>query len=326
VTDPQHTIVDQYGRRFQNLRVSLTAACNYACTYCVPKGEKRRVAKHELRGDKLIYLVALLKEVTGLKRLRITGGEPLIAPQFDDFISAAGEMDFEDLSLTTNGQFLEQKLPLIQEAGVKRINVSLDTLNPRDFFEIAKAGDLSSVLTGIEKALAVGIKVKLNMVPLKTSNIDQIIPLLEFSLERGIELRFIELMRMGHLSQGPEFSNDYIPMDYLLREIGQHYDFERTDAPYDSTAARFEIPGKGYFGVIANESEPFCATCTRLRLSSSGFLHGCLSSSNKHSIAHLIDLPKEKALSQLIETLNLTMADKQMVFKGGETIMRVIGG
>jgi len=115
-------------------------------------------------------------------------------------------------------------------------------------------------------------------------------------------------------------------MDHVLGEIGRHYTFVRTDAPFDSTAVRFAIPGRGVFGVIANESEPFCSSCTRLRLSSSGHLHGCLSGSERHYVGDLLSLPDDEALPELRKRLSLALDNKQTVFHGGETIMRVIGG
>lgn len=319
-------IVDRFGRQFQNLRVSLTASCNYACTYCVAPGEKRLPAKHELSAEQVIRAVNLIQRATGLKKLRMTGGEPLVAPCFDGFISGLDTSVFDDISLTTNGQWLAEKVGLISQRGIKRINVSLDTLDPHAFRSISKGGDLFSVLAGIEAALALGIKIKINMVPLLSKNVNQIMPLLNYCLDRGMELRFIELMRMGHLQNRAVFEQDYFSMDHVLGEIGRHYTFVRTDAPFDSTAVRFAIQGKGVFGVIANESEPFCSSCTRLRLSSSGHLHGCLSSNERHYIGDLLNLPDEEALTAIRKLLFLALDNKQTVFKGGETIMRVIGG
>ena len=319
-------IVDPFGRQFKNLRVSLTAACNYACTYCVPHGEKRHSAKYELNDQQLIRSVELIRQLTQVDKLRITGGEPLLSPKFESFLSAVSTQGFSDISITTNGQLLADKAKFIAACGIKRINVSLDTLNPHEFRSISKAGDLFSVLTGIETVLSLGLSVKINMVPLRRLNIDQIMPLLNYCLERNIELRYIELMRMGHLANNSEFDRDYLPMSYILSEIGKHYQFARADAPFDSTSIRFNIPGRGSFGIIANESEPFCSSCTRLRLSSSGYLHGCLSSSNKHYIGDILDLPDEDALLAMSNRLFAALGDKQMIFRGGETVMRLIGG
>jgi cyclic pyranopterin phosphate synthase len=141
-----------------------------------------------------------------------------------------------------------------------------------------------------------------------------------------VELRFIELMRMGHLRDNAIFSRDYYSMETVLRQIARRYEFVRTDAPFDSTAVRFQIPGKGYFGVIANESEPFCSSCNRLRLSSSGHLHGCLSSNRRHYVGDLSGLPEDEAETLLRQRLGMALADKQTVFSGGETVMRIIGG
>jgi cyclic pyranopterin phosphate synthase len=172
-----------------------------------------------------------------------------------------------------------------------------------------------------------GIKVKINMVPLRTQNQADVLTMLDYCLERGIELRYIELMRMGHLAKGSGFQADFLSMEALLDIISEKYEFARTDAPYDSTAARFLIPGAGVFGIIANESEPFCRTCTRLRLSSDGYLYGCLSNSRRHSMKELLDLPSYQSLPQLQNILMGALADKQLAsFQGETTVMKFIGG
>ncbi len=325
-------IVDRFGRRFRNLRVSLTAACNYACTYCVPNGKRLMRARDELSVEELLRGVELLMEVAGIEKLRITGGEPLVTPKFDGFLEGVMGMGLNDVSFTTNGQLLAGKVPLLARCGIERVNVSLDTLHQDRFRQIARGGDLDAVLTGIERCLDAGIRVKLNMVPLKTGNAVQVLPMLAYALERGIELRFIELMRMGHLAHSAAFERDFLGMEDILAVIGSHYRYSRTDAAWDSTAVRFDVHSEdegvvGQFGVIANESEPFCATCTRLRLSADGHLHGCLSSSNRHPIADLLRAPREEAVAGLEHALYGAMADKQSVaFSGGATVMKLIGG
>lgn len=319
-------IVDNLGRRFRNLRVSLTAACNYACTYCVPDGKRLMKARHELPASKLLKAVTYLQQAAGIDKLRITGGEPLVTPKFEEFLLGAMELPLSDVSLTTNGQLLLKKLGVIRESGIKRLNISLDTLNPLRFKQMARGGDLPTVLNGIEAMLALGIKLKINMVPLRTRNAGDVLPLLEYCLERGIELRFIELMRMGHLQHSTAFKVDFMSMASLLEIIGTQYEFERTNAPYDSTAARFRIPDRGVFGVIANESEPFCRSCTRLRLSSNGCLYGCLSNSNKHYIGDLLDLPAHRLLPKLQGILVQALGDKRLAFQGALIPMKLIGG
>ena len=319
-------IVDRLGRKFTNLRVSLTAACNYACTYCVPNGKRLMKAENELSVSELVKAVILLRQATGIDKVRVTGGEPLITPKFDDFLLAIMDLGLVDVSLTTNGQLLTGKRDVIAYSGLRRMNISLDTLNPLKFKRIARGGDLDTVLRGIESMLELGLKLKINMVPMRTENLSEVVPMLRYCLERGIELRFIELMRMGHLLGANGFAADFVSMETLLDKIGQVFEFSRTEASYDSTAARFQIPGQGTFGIIANESEPFCRTCTRLRLSSNGYLYGCLSNASRHYVGNLLDLPKHLALPKLQGLLVNALGDKKLSFQGEVTVMKFIGG
>lgn len=321
-------IVDRQGRRFRNLRVSLTAACNYACTYCVPDGKRLVAAQDELPADALARGVAYLVEAAGVERLRITGGEPLVSPRLDAFLAAIGQIGLGDVSLTTNGQLLSRKLPLLRDAGIRRINVSLDTLDPQAFRRIARGGDLASVLAGMEHASAAGMAIKVNMVPMRGQNLDQVLPMLDYCLARGYELRFIELMRMGHLARDSNaFLQQFVGLEQLLEVIGERYTYEQAPRPLDATALRYRIPGQGHFGVIANESVPFCRACSRLRLSSTGWLHGCLSSSNRHYVGDLLDKPRHQALPALQRLLVKALADKQdLAFSGDVMVMKVIGG
>jgi len=321
-------IVDRQGRRFRNLRVSLTAACNYACSYCVPDGKRLVAAQDELTAEALTRGVAYLIETAGIERLRITGGEPLVSPRLDAFLAGVARLDLEDITLTTNGQLLSRKLPQLLAAGIRRLNVSLDTLDPQAFRRIARGGDLASVLAGMQQAQGMGMQIKVNMVPMRGQNLDQVLPMLDYCLERGFELRFIELMRMGHLARDHNaFLQQFVGLDHLLALIGQAHDYQQAQAPLDATALRYQIPGKGHFGVIANESVPFCRTCSRLRLSSTGWLHGCLSSSNRHFVGDLLEKPRHEALPALQRLLVKALADKQeLAFSGGVTVMKVIGG
>ncbi|MFK4134492.1 GTP 3',8-cyclase MoaA [Pseudomonas luteola] len=321
-------IVDRQGRAFRNLRISLTAACNYACTYCVPNGKRLVAAQDELSADAMARGVEYLIEAAGIERLRITGGEPLVTPKFEPFLQAVSALKLKDISLTTNGQLLAKKLPIIIDNGVRRLNVSLDTLDAEAFPVLARGGDLKTVLAGLEEARQAGLKIKVNMVPLRGQNLDQILPLLEYCLERGFELRFIELMRMGHLARDPNgFQQQFVRLAELLEIIGAVHPFVQADAPVDATALRYQVEGGGYFGVIANESVPFCRSCSRLRLSSTGWLHGCLSSNNRHFVGDLLDKPRHLALPALQRLLVKALGDKQDVaFSGGVTVMKIIGG
>ena len=319
-------IVDAQKRRFRKLRLSLTAACNYACTYCVPNGRRLQAAADELSAAEMRNAVELLIEAAGIEKLHITGGEPLVSPKFDELLPAFMKLPLQDVCITTNGQLLVRKADLIINAGLRRINISLDTLDAAAFRDIAHSGDLATVQLGIQRMLDAGLKVKMNMVAMRSSA-DQILPMLDYCLKRGIELRFIELMKMGHLQTSNQFAQEFIGMKDILALIGQHHQHSRTDAPWDSTTVRFEVPGKGVFGFCANESAPFCSTCTRLRLASNGHLYGCLSNTKHHDMRPVLDLPSPQALSQLKRLLTRALADKQnRGFRGEVTAMKFIGG
>ena len=321
-------IADRFGRRFRKLRVSLTAACNYACTYCVPDGRRLVAARDELSAVAMLRAIEMLVDVAGIEALRFTGGEPLLSEKLGPLLAGASTLGLRDLSLTTNGQLLARKLPLLRGAGIKRINVSLDTLDAAGFRLIARGGDLLSVLLGLDQARLAGIDIKINMVPMRGQNLKQVLPMLEFCLEQGFELRLIELMRMGHLaSQRDVLARQFVSQQELLDLIGQRYAFTPEETPSGSTAARYRVNSQGFFGIIANESSPFCSGCDRLRLSSSGWLHGCLSSGHKHYLGDLLDRPLSEARGPLRQLLGKALADKQEVaFTGSRLIMKAVGG
>ena len=178
-------------------------------------------AQNELSAAELIKAVTLLQQATGIDKVRITGGEPLVTPKFDEFLPAVMDLGLKDVSLTTNGQLLIAKRDVIARSGLRRMNISLDTLNPLRFKHIARGGDLDTVLRGVESMLELGLKLKINMVPMRSENLSEVVLMLQYCLERGIELRFIELMRMGHLFGTNAFQANFVSMETLLDEIGQ---------------------------------------------------------------------------------------------------------
>jgi cyclic pyranopterin phosphate synthase len=196
------------------------------------------------------------------------------------------------------------------------------------FRTIARGGVLATVLDGLDQARAAWLKIKVNMMPLRGQNIDQVLLLLDYCLANDFELRFIGLMRIGHLARnGNRFQRQFVGMPELLKLIGRRYEFVQTDAPLEATALRYVILRQGYFGVIANESVPSCRTCSRLRLSSTGWLHGCWSSSNCHYVGDLLDKPRHQALPALQGLLVKALGDKQdLAFSGAVTVMKIIGG
>ena len=280
-----------------------------------------------MSGEETITAISLLIEAAGINKIRLTGGEPLLSPKFDLVVAQMQEFELDDVSITTNGQLLPRKIDVISGSGFKRINVSLDTLDESYFRKISRSGDLKTVLTGIAMLQERGISVKVNMVPMRGHNDGQILPMLNYCLKNDIELRFIELMKMGHLQRSREFSAQFLGLPDILKIIGDRYDFEKLESPKDSTAIRYCVEGRGRFGIIANESEPFCGGCNRLRLSANARIYGCLSSSKSHDVRKLLSLPRELALEKMTEILGFAIASKQQTsFRGETTVMKFIGG
>ena len=320
-------MIDKLGRSFQNLRVSLTAACNYACTYCVPNGKRLLASSDEMSGEDTIKAISLLIETAGIKKVRLTGGEPLLSNKFDLVATQINQLGLNDVSITTNGQLLPRKIKVISESGFRRVNVSLDTLDSAYFRQIARSGDLETVLRGIQMLQEVGIAVKINMVPMRGHNDDQILPMLDYCLENNIELRFIELMKMGHLQNNQEFNSQFFGLEDILTLIGTAHQFKQIESPKDSTAVRYCVENLGRFGIIANESAPFCEGCNRLRLSANARIYGCLSSTASHSIKDILMLPRSKAVVEMKKILGAAISAKQLSsFRGETTVMKFIGG
>ena len=308
-----------FQRQFQTLRVSLSRRCNLACAYCVAPGVNLRGGP-ELPPEALAQLVVRLVP-HGIKQIKITGGEPLLGERIDRFLPLVVGLGPE-VSVTTNGQTLLEKLPLLQRFGVKRINLSLDSLDPAIFRKLTVGGDLSLSLAGLDQALAMGFLVKLNMVPMRGINAQGSADMLEFALSKGVELRFIELMPMGHLSGPSEFSKRFFGLEAILAQLRERFEFAEAERPWGRTAIQYRL-AKGQFGIIANHSRPFCIDCDRLRLDAEGKLVGCLSSSESFPLADWLNKPE----ASLGPVLAQAMATKEpLAFVGSGRGMKSIGG
>jgi len=320
-------VEDHHHRVFKSLRVSITGDCNLACTYCDPSNRCEPKHNKELSAADIIKIVNWLVDILGIEKIRLTGGEPLLTPKLGQILPAINQLPNKDLSLTTNGQLLKQKAGYLRKNGIKRLNISLDTLNPAKYRSITGGGELQKTLDGVEEALVQGIKLKVNMVPVRLLNDDEVVSMLDFCLEKKIELRYIELMQMGHLQLREKYEDKLITMDQIFKQIKESYHIKPAPAPLDSTAQRYQIKDKGYFGVIANDSAPFCQNCNRLRLSSEGYLYGCLSSSQKFDVKPLLGQPIQTAKKQLESILASAILTKQdFAFNGSSTLMRSVGG
>ncbi|MBN1470632.1 MAG: GTP 3',8-cyclase MoaA [Syntrophaceae bacterium] len=273
-------MLDKYSREINYLRVSITDRCNLHCVYCRPK-EGISLQGHEdiLRYEEIIRVVSLAVRM-GLIKVRVTGGEPLVRRGCVDFLASLKKIDgLQDISLTTNGILLEEFAQRIFDAGIQRINVSLDSLDKDKYFRITNGGNLDAVLRGIIRAEDVGFSpIKINTVLIKGFNDDEALKFARLAAEKPFQVRFIELMPMGKTKL--DYGEDYMPTSQLIEKISQHYGLEQLKSKKnksDGPARIFRIKGgAGEIGFINPVSEHFCATCNRLRLTSDGKLRACL--------------------------------------------------
>jgi GTP 3',8-cyclase len=315
-------ITDQYNRAFKTLRVSLLSKCNLSCVYCTmgeDEVKENNVQQHPVSANSLLQQVKQLHEVLQLETIRLTGGEPLLYHELIPLIKGIGELGIQKIKLTSNGFLLERLALPLKEAGLQSVNVSLDAIEEDIFFLMSKRNDVQRILNGIEAAVAAGLQVKINAVVMKGINEDQIIPLLDFAFERNISIRFLEIMAMGYLHEN---ADKYLfTQEEILSTVRQKYQVEKILRTSASTANYWRTANGKIFGIIANESEPFCHDCNRLRLDSNGNIYGCLSSN------HPIALNKDDNETALISKLQQAMAQKQAVkFTGSELSMLHIGG
>jgi len=282
--------VDAYNRSVKDLRISVTDRCNFRCTYCMPLDQYEWISKKEILTFEEITRLATLFVGLGVEKIRLTGGEPLVRQNLDQLVAKVAAISgLKDLCLTTNGALLAEKIDSLKAAGLKRINISLDTLDPEKFRRMTKRGDLEKVLEGIFAAKDHGLHpIKLNAVIERGVNDDDILELVEFSREHGLAIRFIEYMDVGNSNNWTSEKLvskaeilEKISSRYPLREIGR----DQGSAP--SVDYEF-IDGRGDLGVIASVTEPFCSSCTRARLTADGKLVTCLFSQMGHDVKALL--------------------------------------
>jgi cyclic pyranopterin phosphate synthase len=273
-------VVDTLQRPLRDLRISVTDRCNFRCTYCMPKEvfgrDYRFLDRRELLTFEEIARVARVFVSLGTRKVRITGGEPLVRRDLERLVEQLAVLDV-DLTLTTNGSLLPAKAQLLADAGLRRITVSLDALDDATFRALNDVDfPVDRVLAGIDAAVAAGLPVKVNAVVKRGVNDDQIVPMAAFFKERGQTLRFIEYMDVGH-TNGWRL-DDVVPAADIIRDLDQAFGVEPVDPSYrGEVAQRWRYrDGGGEVGVIASVTQPFCGDCTRARLSAEGRLFTCL--------------------------------------------------
>jgi GTP 3',8-cyclase len=273
-------LADSFGRIATDLRVSLTDRCNLRCTYCMPpEGLDWLPAAELLTDDELIRLITIAVTRLGIREVRFTGGEPLLRRGLTGIVARTAQLEPRpEISLTTNGIGLTRTAAALHEAGLNRINVSLDTLRPETFRALARRDRLPDVLDGLAAAAAAGLlPVKVNAVLMRHLNDDEAVPLLQYCLDHGYELRFIEQMPLD--AQHGWRRDDMVTADEILAELKVGFNLtaddqrERGSAP----AETFLVDGgPGRVGVIASVTRPFCGTCDRVRLTADGQVRNCL--------------------------------------------------
>ena len=320
-------IIDEHGRTFRTLRLSLTNACNFRCVYCVNGDSKAGIETLPAGAAKLHYtvLAGIVKKLSGILDLdpvRLTGGEPLLYTDLIPLIKELQLFGIKNIKMTTNAYLLAQKADALAKAGVKDINVSLDALDEDIMAQITKGNYIQQVLEGIDAAISAGIRIKLNAVIMRGINENQIIPLLEYAMDKNVGLRYLELMRMGHFYSG-RFDEYFFPQNAILENIEAKYPVRSDAIRNPSATAKLWTLENGFeFGIIANESEPFCSDCDRLRLDNTGHIYGCLSETKSEFIADISD-----DNNALTEKLMEALKHKQpLKFKGSPLTMISIGG
>jgi len=283
-------LVDSFGRVHDSLRLSVTDRCNIRCFYCMPESEVRYEKRSEILDFEEIERFARIAATLGITKLRVTGGEPLVRRDLPVLIRALAAIPgIADLALTTNGVLLPELAEPLYEAGLRRINVHLDTLDRARFAQITRRDDFEKVLAGLTRAKELGYRVKLNAVAIKNLVEPDIVPLARFARENGFEVRYIEFMPLdaqGLWDRGKVMlAGDIIAM--LSREIAPLVAVPDPDPRAPATEYSF-ADGGGTVGFIASVSRPFCLNCNRLRLTADGKIRYCLFAIEEDDVKSLL--------------------------------------
>ena len=273
-------LIDPHGRVHRDLRVSLTDKCNLRCTYCMPAEGLPWLPKDELLTTPELLTLVEAAVTAGITEVRLTGGEPLVRPDVVEIVSGIAAMEGPqgrpEVSMTTNGLGLAKIAPALKEAGLTRVNVSLDTLHPERFHEITRRDRFYDVVAGMAAAHEAGLRpVKVNSVLQRGINDDEVVDLTRWAVERGYELRFIEQMPLD--AQHSWERTEMITGQEILSSLRAEFDLEELPGRGAAPAERFRIDGgPATVGVVASVTMPFCGSCDRLRLTADGQLRNCL--------------------------------------------------
>ncbi|MEY3281933.1 MAG: 3,8-cyclase MoaA [Pseudomonadota bacterium] len=276
-------LTDRFGRKVDYLRISITDRCDFRCVYCMAE-EMTFLPRDQILSLEEIYLLAKTFVELGVTKIRITGGEPLVRKGALDLLQNIGALaGLHELVMTTNGSQLLTAAPILKAANVKRINISLDTLDPQKFKAITRTGDLQQVLNGIDAAINAGFeRIKLNAVILKNRNHDEVSDLVQFAIEKEIDISFIEEMPLGIVNKHDR-AEAYYSSDLIRADLAKRFTLIQSTQKTGGPSDYYVIPNtKTRVGFISPHSHNFCSTCNRVRLTVEGRLLLCLG--NEHSI------------------------------------------
>ncbi|MGM0410478.1 MAG: GTP 3',8-cyclase MoaA [Bacillota bacterium] len=317
-------LVDDFGRRIDYLRISVTDRCNLRCQYCMP-ADGISLKEHEdiLELEEIAKIAEVGKEL-GIKKIRLTGGEPLVRLGIEDLISSLDKIAFEDISMTTNGVLLSKKADDLKKAGLDRVNISLDTLDKDKYKVITRRDHFDDVMSGIKTALDYDFSpVKLNVVVIKGFNDEELLDFAKLSKDRELHVRFIEYMPLG----GEVEKEKYINMKEVKEKLISKLSLLKTSTKGNGPAKYYKIPkSKGSIGFISAISEHFCSECNRFRLTADGKFRPCLARDMEVKIDDLSKKGIEKAYKKSLEIKPMSHNLNFEVAKERERTMSQIGG
>lgn len=304
-------LIDRYHRRITYVRMSVTDRCDFRCQYCMAEDMTFLPREQVLSLEELAQVAAVFRSL-GVSKLRITGGEPLIRKGVLTLFKALGAMGFEDLSLTTNGSHLPQYARALTDAGVHRVNISLDSLRPARFKQITRTGKLSTVLHGVEAAREAGFqRIKINCVAMKNVNADELLNLTEFALNKELDISFIEEMPLGVISSHQR-EEEHLASAKIRALLATRFNLQTSSTVSGGPSKYWSVPGyASRIGFISPHSENFCATCNRVRVSAEGRLLLCLGNEHSIDLRHILrSYPQEETHHQLRQAIIKAMEIK----------------
>lgn len=293
-------LTDRWGRQIRYIRLSVTDRCDFRCQYCMPLQMKFLPKRMVMSLEECLRVARVFSQL-GARKVRITGGEPLVRPNVAWLCEQIAELpNVREVAITTNGSQLPKLAQTLKDAGVRRVNISLDTLDEDRFRELTRTGNLRAVLDGIEAARKVGFPggVKLNTVMMRGVNHDELTPLAKFALENGMDISFIEEMPLGEI--GYQRSNTYYSADDALAELQPVFNLQKSDHDSGGPARYWQSASGGKIGFITPHSHNFCETCNRIRITASGRLYPCLGQNESVDLLEATRQPSDAPLKSLI--------------------------